>query len=136
MKYVYIHRMKALPISNRARHSEWDMIHNIAHNNAFPVRLLHSVGNKILQKQQLPLHTEPPTQRRNWVTFTFYSPLLYKITNITRNTGINIDFKPTNTLQHHLRTYTPADNLGNSGIYRLHCNTYNKLYVGQSGRYI
>jgi hypothetical protein len=42
----YIHRMLSLPITDQAQHSEWNMICNIAHSNAFPVQLLHNIRKK------------------------------------------------------------------------------------------
>jgi hypothetical protein len=131
----YIHSMLSLHITELARHSEWKMICNIAHNNAFPTRLLHNIRNKILRIQNAPL-TTPHEHRKNLATFTFHSPFVYKITKMFRNTNINITSKPTNTIHHFLQNHPTTDKLQNSGTYRLQCNTCNRSYVGQSGRSI
>ena len=39
-------------------------------------------------------------QSKKWVTFTYYSPLVHKITNLFKRTNINIAFSPTNTILH------------------------------------
>jgi hypothetical protein len=108
------------------------MICSIAHRNAFPARIIHNIRNKILQKQHTALITSR-TQRKNWVTLTFHSPLVYQTTTLIRNTEINIAFRPTNTIQNHLLTYPTTDKLSNSGTYRLLCITCNKSYAGQYG---
>jgi hypothetical protein len=53
-----------------------------------------------------------------------------------RHTDINITFKPPNTIHHFLQNHLTTDKLHNSGTYRLHWNTCNRSYVGQSGRSI
>jgi hypothetical protein len=52
------------------------------------------------------------------------------------NTQINIAFKPTNMVQHHLQTHPNTDKFKNSGVYHPQCNTCRKSYVGQCGRSI
>jgi hypothetical protein len=93
----YIHRMLSLPITDQAQHSEWKMICSIAHSNAFLVRLLYNIRNKIIKKQHASLTT--PHEQRKKTTF-----------------------KSTNTIQHCLQNRPTTDKLHNIGIYRLRFN--------------
>jgi len=72
-------------------------------------------------------------KQKKWITFICHSPLIRKVTNLFRNTEINIAFKTANTIYQQLidKTYNSP-----SGIYEIKCNTCNKKYVGQSGRNI
>ena len=68
---------------------------------------------------------------KKWITFTYYSPLIRKVTNLFKRTNLNIPFRTTNTIYQQL-----SDKLGNinpSGIYELKYNACKKLYIGQSG---
>jgi hypothetical protein len=66
------------------------------------------------------------------VTFTHHSPLIRKITNLFKNTQINIAFRTQNTIYKQL-SHKP-DNTNPSGFYEIKCNTCGLKYVGQSGR--
>jgi hypothetical protein len=76
------------------------------------------------------------SDNRTWVTFTYFSSLVYKVTNLFRNACVNIAFKTTNTVLHQLQPRKTIDASKTSGIYRLLCNTCNRSYVGQCGRTI
>jgi len=80
------------------------------------------------------LHTTTTTLRNKWVTFTYFSPLVRKISNLFRQTDLQIAFRATNTIQQQLNAKHTHDDP--SGIYELKCKTCNKVYIGQSGRAI
>ena len=71
-------------------------------------------------------------KQKKWITFTFHSPLIRKVTNLFRNTHIQKAFKTTNTIYQQLKN--KKHNKGPSGIYEITCNTCRQKYVGQSGR--
>jgi hypothetical protein len=73
-------------------------------------------------------------QNKKWTTFTYHSPLIRNVTNLFKNTDINIAFKASNTIYQQLAQ--KADNRNPSGIYAIKCNTCNKNHIGQSGRHI
>jgi hypothetical protein len=77
--------------------------------------------------------SQTTTTPKGWVTFTFNSPALYKITNLFRNTGLNIAYKPSNTIRHILQPKNNFDPFTQSGIYQIRCVSCNRMYVGQSG---
>jgi len=95
---------------------------------------------KLISKQvrQKLSATEPQTTQQNkkWVTFTYYSPLIRKVTNLFKRTNLNIAFRTTNTIHVHQQLSHKPSNINLSGIYELKCNTCNKAYIGQSGRSI
>jgi hypothetical protein len=57
------------------------------------------------------------------------------ITNILKQTNIQIAFRTKNTFQNLLRPKNPTtDKFSSSGVYELTCPECNKAYVGQTGR--
>ena len=116
---------------------EWQTILAIAKNNGYPIKTIDNLGKKLLarkQKQQQDQHQETTELRKKWVTFTHYSPLIRRITNLFKQTELKIAFKATNTIQQQI---TEKQALSNpSRVYKLKCNTCNMVYVGQSGRAI
>ena len=70
-------------------------------------------------------------QTKKWITFTDYSPLIRKITNLFKQTNLNIALRTKNTIHQQLTEKPITTNL--SGIYKLKCNTCNNAYIGQSG---
>jgi hypothetical protein len=88
------------------------------------------------QKQaQTQQQQEITTQQRKWVTFTYHSPLVRRIINLFKQADVKISFPATNTIQQQLKTAEHRHNEP-SGIYKLKCNTCNKVYVGQCDRAI
>ena len=71
---------------------------------------------------------------KKWATFTYFSLIIRHITNLFKHSNLNIAFRATNTIQQQLTE--KLTNKNPSGIYKLKCNTYNNVYVRQSGRSI
>ena len=67
---------------------------------------------------------------------TYYSHKVRKITNLFKQTDINIAFRSTNTFlqQTRTRTHDTSSDHNKSGIYKLQCRTCNKSYIGQTNR--
>ena len=61
-----------------------------------------------------------------------------KITNLFRQTNINIAFKSTNTIQQQTapQNYNSTQYYDKSGIYKVSCKTRNKAYIGQTSRHL
>jgi len=78
--------------------------------------------------------TTTTTARNKWVTFTYFSPLVRKISKLFRQTDLKTAFCTTNTIQQQLTAKQTHDDP--SGIYELKCKTCIKVYVGQLGRAI
>jgi hypothetical protein len=91
-----------------------------------------SEAKKQKQQQQKPL-TPTAQHKKKWVT-TYHSPLIRKVTNLFRHSNLRIALRTTNTTFQQL-TEKPVLN-NPSGIYKLRCNTCNRVYIGQSGRSI
>jgi hypothetical protein len=111
---------------------------SIAHNNGFPTHIIHKLKKKLetkKQKQQQQKTLTPTAQHtKKWVTFTYHSPLIRKVTNLFKHSNLRIVLRTTNTTFQQLSEKTVLNNL--SGIYKLQCNTCNRAYTGQSGRSI
>jgi hypothetical protein len=90
-------------------------------------------AKKQKQQQQKPL-TPTAQHKKKWVTFTYHSPLIRKVTNLFKHSNLRIALCTTNTTFQQL-TEKPVLN-NPSGIYKLRCNTCNRVYIGQSRRSI
>jgi len=66
----------------------------MAKNNGFPIE-----KNTRLKAQMVKnLHNKPENSTKRWTTFTHYSPAVRKITNLFKNSAIEIAFRTTNTI--------------------------------------
>jgi len=82
-------------------------------------------------------HTTPhDSKNKKWVTFTYISPQIRKVTNIFSNTNIRIAYKCHSTMTNLIKPPRDQCTLPHNkwGIYQLTCNTCNLLYVGQTSR--
>jgi len=72
-------------------------------------------------------------KNKKFVTFTFISPHICKITNLFRNTNVKIAFRCRNTIGNLIKPPKDHDIPPHNqwGIYQLTCNTCNLSYVGQ-----
>jgi len=88
-----ISRMFTLPIHKEKRREEWQNILHIAHRNNFPRHLITNLKHRIQKKLTQP--TPPTTSKHNtkWTTFTYTSPQIRKITNLSKQTNIKVAFK-------------------------------------------
>ena len=117
-------------------HGEWTTILAIATNNGYMTKTMNNLKKKLQIKQHKPLNRNHETSitRKKWVIIMYHSPLIRCVTNLFKHTELNIAFKATNTIKQQI-----ADKQINNdpiGVYKLKCNTCNKVYVGQSGRAI
>jgi len=53
----------------------------MAQNNGLPEHVIHGLRNKLTTKIDRTKHAQATQQQsKNWVTFTYYSPSVHKIT--------------------------------------------------------
>jgi hypothetical protein len=90
-----------LPITKQLQQKEWKAIQTIAHNNGFPIHIIHNLGKKSEAKkqkqQQQKLLTPTVHHKKKWVTFTHHSPLIKKVTNLFKHSNLRIALQATNT---------------------------------------
>jgi hypothetical protein len=128
--------MTPLPVTGQAKQKEWNTILTISKNNGFPLQTIHNLKNKLtLKTQQTKATTTQKQQWKKWPTFIYYSPLVYKTTNLFKYTNLNIGFRATNILYNNLCNKAPQNKMNSSGIYRRKCKTCNGSYVGQTGSF-
>ena len=114
----YINRMIMLSIMEQSKQQEWKIVFEIARKNGFPTHIIHDLKKKMITKKQKQNITT--TQRnKKWITFTYHSPLIRRITNLFKQTNLKIAFRATNTI-HQQQTEKPAHK-NPSGIYKLKC---------------
>ena len=100
----YINRLITLPITEKAKQSEWETILEIAVSNGYTTKTMHELRKKLqtrIYKQQNQKQ-ETITTRKKWVTFTYHSPLVRRITSVFKNTELNIAFKANNTIKQQI----------------------------------
>jgi hypothetical protein len=92
---------------------EENIIHNILHNNTFPILPQKSTP-------QIPPHPERKPTAQSWATFMFTGKETTFITKLFRHTNIKITYRTNNNLLHHLTLNPqPLDPFTCSGVYRL-----------------
>jgi transcriptional regulator with AAA-type ATPase domain len=89
-----------------------------------------------LEKQVSPVTETSISQQNNskWVTFTCYSPQVWKVTNLFKNTNLKVAYWTSNTIHQQL-TDKPR-NKNPSRIHQLKRNTCKNEYILQSRRSI
>jgi len=77
--------MLTLPITEQAKQQEWKIMLTPAQNNGFPEHIIHNLKKKLISKKE---RQKPRTTQQNkiQVTFTCYSLLIQKVTNIFKQT--------------------------------------------------
>ena len=95
------------------------------------MHIIHNLKEKLIKKQKQKQLTTTTQQNRKWVTFTYHSPLIRKVTNHFKQTNLYIALRATNTTYQQL-TEKPT-NVNPSGMYKLKCKSCNNAYIGQSG---
>jgi hypothetical protein len=125
--------MVSLPLTEEKRQAEWETIKTTARNNNFPTKFITRIKTQIQNK--------PPTanardNNKKWATFTYHSSNVRKITNLLKQTNVNIAFGSANTIRQCMKPNSPAKthDYNNSGIYKLTCMSCNKSSIGQTSR--
>jgi len=59
------------------------------------------------------------TQCKKWITFIYYSPIIHKVSNLFKNTDVNIAFRTCNTVYNQLFNRIPPNKINFSNIYEL-----------------
>jgi hypothetical protein len=88
-----------MPVTRQTTSREWHKILTMAQNNGFPKHIIHELKKRIITNKTRVTQTQLLQQQTNrWVTFTFQSPPVHKVTNSFKKTGLKIAFCPTNTI--------------------------------------
>ena len=94
--------MITLPITKQAQEQERDKILTITQNSRFTKHTIHNLRKKLSDNnKKKPLGDKQQITQgedKKWITFTYRSPLIRKITNLFKQTNLNITFKSTNTI--------------------------------------
>jgi hypothetical protein len=97
--------MLSLPITNQAKQEEWNTIYTIAKNNVFPLKIIYNTLKTCTKTQRVDNATAN-TATKTWVTFTYHSPPIYKVTNPFKHTNRNTAFRTNNTIYNQLQNKT------------------------------
>ena len=86
----YINRLTIIAITESSKQREWETIIAIARSNNFPTSMLYGLKTKLInrksqkQKQKMQQQQEIITPQDKWVTFTYFSLLVRRVTNLFR----------------------------------------------------
>ena len=114
------------------------MFRTISKSNGFTTTFIRHINRQIQRNinNKDDTHKNETHIRKIRTTFTYFRPLIRKITNLFKHTNIQIAVKTINTIQ-QLTQYTSHQNTAEyekPGIYKLTCNTCNLSYIGQTHR--
>ena len=133
-----INRKQNVLLTQQHKQKEWTNILHIAKANGYPRSTIIKLNTHIQNRLQHPKTNTIPSNNKKWVTFTFHSPIIRRITNIFRNTNLKITFQTNNSLHNILNTKHQNNNYNTytlSGIYEMKCHTCKQSYIGQTGRF-
>ena len=91
----YINRVITLQITEQAKQQEWNTILKIAKNNGLSLHSIYNLRNKLIIKTQHVFSTQTQ-QKKNCITFTYHSTLIYNVINLFKHNNLNIAFRATN----------------------------------------
>jgi hypothetical protein len=131
IRYMY-NRLESYQLNNIHYSQEINTIQNILYNNQFPLQTHIRPQRK---QHQNTTTTEPQSQNKKWVKFTYIGKETNIITKIFKNTNLRIAYHTANTILKQLAPHdTTTDIYNSSGIHKLTCQNCKKAYVGQTGR--
>ena len=128
----WIHRLLTLKLEDTAKNKELNTIIEIAQNNGYRKDEITRIHKKLKQKINNPNTNEKKEQK--WITYTYTGNYIRKITKLFRNTNIKIAYKTNHTLGKLVHERKNIDPYEQSGIYKLTCQSCQKVYIGQTGR--
>ena len=127
IRFVY-NRLNSYHLHGKEYRHEENIIHNILHNNSYPL-LPHKHNNTHSSQSQ------NSQKKQKWITFTYIGKETTYIIKICKHSNLKIAYRTNNTLQNHLtRSIHNQDKFTRSGVYILTCPDCGKVYVGQTGQ--
>jgi hypothetical protein len=129
-----LHRLCKLPLDKKNNRRELDIIIKIAISNGYRKEAIIKLHNRIKTKTQQNNKADEINSNQKWVTFTYTGNYIRKITKLFKNTNIKMSFRTNNTINRILGNNYEINKYNKSGIYKLTCQTCQKVYIGQKGR--
>jgi transposase-like protein len=131
VRFLY-NRLHTYDLEEDAKSKELNTIHNILHNNMFPLQTYNFASRNMNINHTL---TQPQTHTHKWAIFTYVRKETRFITQIFKNTNLKIAYKVNNTTETLSKAKpTHFDKYSACGIYKFTCPDCGKAYVGQTGR--
>jgi hypothetical protein len=130
----WLHRLCKLPLDEKNNRRELDIIINIATSNGYRKEDIIKLYNQIKIKTQQNNKADKINSNQKWVTFTYTANYIRKITKLFKNMNIKVAFRTNNTIDRILGNNYAINKYDKSGIYKLTCQTCQKVYISQTGR--
>jgi hypothetical protein len=129
--------MHSLAITPERKQKEWTIIQYITQTNKFPHILIQKLNSQLQHRHNnYDGSNNTVSDTKTWTTFTYYSPLIRKITSLFKHANVRISVKHTNAI-HDLTKPKMNSNIREHkkcGIYKLKCNTFKLSYIRQTSR--
>ena len=132
-----IHRVFSIPLDKNKFDIEISTIKQIARNNGFSDTIINNLISK--KKTKIALNLVYPnsksTSHTRYISLTYFGKVSEQIGDILRKYNFYISYKPFKKLSSCIFNNKDATPLiYKSGVYKLHCNTCEGVYIGQTGR--
>jgi hypothetical protein len=132
----WLYRLCILPLDEKNIRRELDTITKIATNNGYRKEDITKLYNRVKIRTLKNNKADERKNNQKWITFTYTGNYIRKITKLFKNTNIKIAFRTNNTIDKILNNNNnnKINKYDKSGIYKLTCQTCQKVYIGQTGR--
>jgi hypothetical protein len=130
-----MHTLTPAVIAMKTKRMEHNTTHTKANN--FSHTLIQKLNSHIQHNLNAPnWNINTIHNSKNWMTFTYYSPVIQKITSLFKHTKVNITVCNSNTIYNLIKPkiHSTIDQYTNSGVYELICATCKPFYVGQTSQ--
>jgi hypothetical protein len=108
--------MNTYPFTQENKNQEWIVIEEILKNYGYQQSIINSKNTNRFYTNHTK--TQKEEEKEKWATFTYVGPETRSITNLFWHTNLNISYRTTNTIEHHLKHRDePRDIYNQSGIY-------------------
>jgi hypothetical protein len=127
-----------LLLSSQWKQKDWNIIQHISKANNFSHTLIQKLNSHIQHNLNAPnWNISTICNTKPWMTFTYYSPVIWKITNLFKHAKLNITLCCSlNTISYLIKPkiHSTIDKYTNSGVYELICAICKLFYVGQTSQ--
>jgi hypothetical protein len=107
---------------------------HITKTSGYPIPLITKLNTQIEHKLSKPNMTNDyPNSLQIWITFTFNSPVIRKITNLFQDTNLKIAFRTSNFIHNILNTRIHNKNrYTDRGIYQIICYIFHYIFIRET----
>lgn len=134
--HALINRAFNIPLSNKNKIKEINVIKQLAYSNGYPIKLIYKLLKKKKQNiEHFYFQNNKTEEIIIYKSVTYQSNFNQKMNNIFKDHNITLAEKTSGNLANLLCNYKPKTPLMNSnGVYKLICKDCEYSYIGETGR--